>query len=41
MRYGNSQLKVLAVVKPQIEKTAATTTPITVREHMQTPEIIS
>jgi len=34
MRYGTAELKVLAVVKPQIETTAATPSPITVREHM-------
>jgi len=40
MRYGTAELKVPVVVKPQIEKTAATPSPITVGEHMQTPEII-
>jgi len=40
MMYGTAELKVPAVVKPQIEMTAATPSPITVGEHMQTPEII-
>ena len=40
MRYGTAELKVPAVVKPQIETTAATPSPITVGEHMQTPEIV-
>jgi len=40
MRYGTAELKVLAVVKPQIDMTTATRSPITVREHMQTPEIV-
>jgi len=40
MRYGTAELKVPAVVKPQIEPTAATPSPMTVGEHMQTPEIV-
>jgi len=40
MRYGTAELKVLAVVKPQIETTVATPSPITGGEHMQTPEIV-
>ena len=40
MRYGTAELKVPAVVKPQIETTAATPSPITVGDHMQTPEIV-
>jgi len=40
MRYGTAELKVPAVVKPQIETTAATPSPITVGENMQTPEIV-
>jgi hypothetical protein len=39
MRYGTAELKVPAVVKPQIDTTAATPSPMTVGEHMQTPEI--
>jgi len=39
MRYGTAELKVPAVVKPQMETTAATPSPITVGERMQTPEI--
>jgi hypothetical protein len=41
MKYGTAELMVLAVVKPQMETTAATPSPITVGEHMQTPEIVS
>jgi len=40
MWYGTEELKVLAVVEPQIETNAATPSPITVGEHMQTPEIV-
>jgi hypothetical protein len=40
MRYGTAELKVLVVVKPQIGTTTATPSPITVREHIQTPEIV-
>ena len=40
MRYGTAELKVLAVVKPQIDTTTATPSLITVGEHMQTPEIV-
>jgi hypothetical protein len=40
MRYGTAELKVPAVVKPQIDSTTATPSSITVREHMQTPEIV-
>jgi len=40
MRYGTAELMVLAVVKPQIDSTTATPSPITVGEHMQTPEIV-
>jgi hypothetical protein len=40
MRYGTAELKVPAVVKPQIDMTAATPSPITVREHPKTPEIV-
>jgi len=40
MRYGTAKLKVPAVVKPQIDTTTATPSPITVGEHMQTPEIV-
>jgi hypothetical protein len=40
MRYGTAELKVLAVVKPQMDTTAATPSPITVAVHMQTPEIV-
>jgi len=40
MRYGTAELKIAAVVKPQIETTAATPSPITIGEHMQTPEIV-
>jgi len=40
MRYGTAELKVPGVVKPQIETTASTPSPITVGEHMQTPGIV-
>jgi len=40
MMYGTAKVKVLAVVKPQIETTAATTPPSICAEHMQTLEII-
>jgi len=40
MRYGTAELKVPAVVKPQIDTTTAIPSPVTVGEHMQTPEII-
>jgi hypothetical protein len=40
MKYRTAELKVLAVVKPQIDTTAATPSPTTVGEHMQTLEII-
>jgi hypothetical protein len=39
-RYGTAELKVPVVVKPQIDTTTATPSPITVGEHMQTPELI-
>jgi hypothetical protein len=39
MRYGTAELKVPAVVKPQIDMTAVTPSPITVGEHVQTTEI--
>jgi hypothetical protein len=40
MRYGTAELMVPAVVKPQIDSTTATPSPITVGEHMQTPVIV-
>jgi hypothetical protein len=40
MRYWTAELNVPAVVKPQIDTTAAIPSPITVGEHMQTPEIV-
>jgi hypothetical protein len=40
IRYGTAKVKVQAVVKPQIDSTTATPSPITVGEHMQTPEIV-
>jgi hypothetical protein len=40
MRYGTAELMVPAVVKPQTDSTTATPPPITVGEHMQTPEIV-
>jgi hypothetical protein len=40
MIYGTAVLKVPAVVKPQIDRTAATPSPIIVGEHMQTPLIV-
>jgi hypothetical protein len=40
MRYGTTELNVPAVVKLQIDSTTATPSPITVGEHMQTPEIV-
>jgi len=39
MKYGTTGLKVRAVVKPQIDTTAATPSPTTFGEHMQTPDI--
>jgi len=40
MRYGTAELKVPAVVKPQMDPTTATPSPMTVGENMQTPEIV-
>jgi hypothetical protein len=40
MKYRTAELKLLAVGKPQIDTTAATPSPMTVGEHMQTPEIV-
>jgi len=40
MRYGSAEWKVPGVVKPQIDSTTATQSPITVGEHMQAPEIV-
>jgi len=40
MRYGTAELMVPAVVKPQIDSTTATPSPISIGEHMQTPEIV-
>jgi len=40
MRYGTAELKVLAVLQPRIDMTAPTPSPITVGEHVQTPEIV-
>jgi hypothetical protein len=40
MRYGTAKLMVPAVDTPQIDTTTATTSPITVGEHMQTPEVV-
>jgi len=40
MKYGTTKLRVLAVVKPQIDMTAATPLPITFGEHMQTLDIV-
>jgi len=40
MRYGTAELNVPAVVQPQIDTTTDTPFPITVGEHMQTPEIV-
>jgi hypothetical protein len=40
MKYGTAELKLLAVGKPQIDTTAATPSPMTVGEHMQTPAIV-
>jgi hypothetical protein len=40
MRSGTAELMVPAVVKPQIDLTTATPSPITVGEHLQTPEIV-
>jgi len=40
MQYGTAELKVPAVVKPQTDTTAATASPTTVGEHMQTPDIV-
>jgi len=40
MRYGTAELMVPAVIKPHIDSTTATPSPITVGEHMQTPDIV-
>jgi hypothetical protein len=40
MKYGTAELKVLAVVKLQNDKTAATPSPTTAGEYMQTLEIV-
>jgi len=40
MNYGTTKLKVPAVVKPQIDTTAATPSPTTFGEHMQTLDIV-
>jgi hypothetical protein len=40
MRCLPAELKIPAVVKPQIDTTTATPSPISVGEHMQTPEIV-
>ena len=40
MRYGTAELKVPAVVQPQIDTTIATPSQKTVEEHLQTPEIV-
>jgi len=40
MRYGTAELKVMAVVNPQINTTAASTSPTTDAEHMQTLDIV-
>jgi len=40
MKYGTAELKVLAVVKPQIDMTAATPTPVLFGEHMQALDIV-
>jgi len=40
MRYGTAELMVPAVVKPQIDSTAATPSPITVGEHILTLVIV-
>jgi len=40
MKYGTTELKVPAVVKPQIDTTAATPSPTTFGEHIQTIEIV-
>jgi len=40
MKYGTAKLKVLAVVKPQIDTTAGTTPPTRFGEHMQALDIM-
>jgi len=40
MKYGTTELMVPAVVKPQIDTTAATPSPTTFGEHMQTLDIV-
>jgi len=40
MRYGTAELMVPAVVKPQLDSTTATPSPIRVGENTQTPEIV-
>jgi len=40
LKYGTSELKVLAVVKPQTDTTAATPSPTTFGEDMQVPGIL-
>jgi len=40
MKYGTAELRVPVVLQPQIAMTAATTSPTTVGEHMQTFDIL-
>jgi len=40
MKYGTTELRVPAVVQPQIDTTAATLSPTTFREHVQTLDIV-
>jgi len=40
MKYGTTELRVPVVVKPQIDTTAATPSPLTFGEHKQTLEIV-
>jgi hypothetical protein len=40
MKYGTAKLKVPAVVTPQIDMTAASTSQTTAGEHMQTLDIV-
>jgi hypothetical protein len=40
MRYGTAELKVPAGIKPQIDTTAATPSPTTAGEHVQTLDIV-
>jgi len=41
VKYGTAELKVMAVIKPQMDITAATPSPTTFGEHMQSVDVVS